>query len=257
MPSFRPPAHSERDPDNERRVAIYLPDGLATKLLCVCDAAAELESSEPNSTIHSDLEDLWSNVRASSVSAVDLFRAEEDVQRFVERYGLVHCLSCSDLSWLGVGMVKTPSEGLYEDILEAAFGNSSGRAAFENVDRNISSEIEDLFLNVSPPAFKVFASCILLVVNFGLTDCLQFNEAGEPIEPFPEIPQSSPPLRETSRVYHDRPHTPQVIYVNLSQQKYHDFWEIPDLMKKPSLFPPTLRNIKNWIFWRRIYGRRS
>jgi hypothetical protein len=27
-------------------------------------------------------------------------------------------------------------------------------------------------------------------------------------------------------------------------------------MKKPTLFPPTLRNIKDWIFWRRVHGRR-
>lgn len=62
---------------------------------------------------------------------------------------------------------------------------------------------------------------------------------------------------ETPRFYYNRPHTPQVIRVDLSQSNYqYDFWAIPNLLKKPSLFPPTLRNIKNWIFWRRVHGGR-
>ena len=97
--------------------------------------------------------------------------------------------------------------------------------------------------------------CAGPVVDLELTHCLQFDEASGPTELSLNIHRSSPPLRETQRVYYDRPHTPQIIYVNLSQQKYHDVWEIPDVMKKPSLFPPTPRNIKNWIFWRRMYGK--
>lgn len=59
------------------------------------------------------------------------------------------------------------------------------------------------------------------------------------------------------RIYYNRPHTPQVIEVDLSQKSPYDFWAIPNWqMKKPSLFPPTPRNIKDWIFWRRVYGRK-
>ena len=253
MSFIHPSAHSDRDLCDERRSAIYLPDGLATKLLCVCDAAAVLESSEPNSPIHSDLEDLWSNVRASSVSSVDSVRAEEDIRRFAQRYGLGHCHSCSSLNLLG----ETPSEILYKDLLEAAFGNPSGRTAFENGGHSNSFQIEELFINVSPSVFKhpdgMLPQCVFLIV---LTDFLQFDEAGRPAESSPEIVDSSPPpSRKTPRIYYNRPHTPQVIYVNLSQQNYHDFWEIPNLMQKPSLFPPTPRNIKDWIFWQRVYGR--
>lgn len=165
MSFIRHSAHSDRDPHDERRSAVYLPNALATKLLCVCDAAAGLGLSEPNSPIDSDLEDLWSNIRASSVIPVDSCRAEEDIRRFAERYGLEYCLSCSNLSWLGEdGKLKTPSENVYEELLEAAFGNTSGRTAFENGGPNNSSQIEDLIFNVSqsvfegPDARAVFAS---------------------------------------------------------------------------------------------------
>jgi hypothetical protein len=145
--------HSERDSHDGRRGAIYIPDGLATQLLCVCDAAVGLESSEPDSPIHSDLEDLWSNIRASSFSSVDSFQAEEDVRRFAERYGLVHCLS--SLSWLGeVERLKKSSEEMYKELLEAAFGSSSGGTALENGGCNDASQIEDLYINVSPSAFE-------------------------------------------------------------------------------------------------------
>ena len=135
---------------DERRSAIYLPDGLAAKLLNVCDAAAGLELSEPGSSIHADLDDLWSSVLASSVSSVDPFRAEEVIRRFAEQYGLVHCLSSTDLSWLNkVGDLEAPSEDLYKDLLDAAFGNPSGGTAYEKEDRDDTSQIEFSFLNVS------------------------------------------------------------------------------------------------------------
>lgn len=153
---FHHSTRSERDFHDKRRGAIYLPDRLATKLLRVCDAAVDIELSEPHSRIHSDLEDLWSNIRASSLGSVDSFRAEEDVRRFAERYGLVHCLSCSNLGWLGdVGKLnKTPPENLYEEILEAAFGIQNGGTAFENGGQNNYSHIQDLFINVSPSTFE-------------------------------------------------------------------------------------------------------
>ena len=164
MSFLHPSAHSERDVDDGRRGAIYLPDGLATKLLCVCDAAAGLQSSEPDSPIHSDLEDLWSNVRASSVSPVDSVRAEEDIRRFAERYGLDHCLSHSNLSWLDE--VKTSSEDLYKDLLEAAFGNPSGGAAYKYGGSEGSSQIEESFLNVSPSVLGAPGGASRLRVSF-------------------------------------------------------------------------------------------
>jgi hypothetical protein len=152
MSFLHPSVHSENDPHDGRRVAIYLPDGLALKLLCVCDAAAGLEFSEPDSPVHSDLEDLWSSVSASPVGSVDLVRAEEELREFAERYGLAHCLEASNLSWLTEDgdLREAPSEELYKELLEAAFGKSSGGTAFENVGWDTSSQSEDLFLNVSP-----------------------------------------------------------------------------------------------------------
>jgi hypothetical protein len=142
---------SEHDSFDERRSAIYLPDGLAAKLLNVCDAAAESKLSGPGSPIHSDLDDLWSSVLASSVSSVDSFRAEEDIRRFAERYGLVHCLSSANLSWLSkVGNLEAPSEDLYKDLLDAAFGNSSDETAYEEEDDDDTPQIGHSFLNVSP-----------------------------------------------------------------------------------------------------------
>ena len=148
-------AHSEHDYRDERRGAIYLPDGLALKLLCVCDAATGLELSEPDSQIHSDLEDLWSSILASSVGSVGSGGAEEDLQKFAERYGLAHCLEGSNVGRLTeVGDFEAPSEDLYKEILEAAFGNPSGGAAFENGGYDASSQTEDLFLNVSQFVLK-------------------------------------------------------------------------------------------------------
>ena len=141
MCSLLPPARSERDSSDGRRSAIYLPDSLATKLLSACDVAAGMESSEPGSSFHSDLDDLWSNITRSSVSSVDSFRAEQVTQRFVERYGLVPCPKNSNLD--------TPCEELYKDILEAAFGDSGGGTAPENEDHSVIPQIEVLFLEVS------------------------------------------------------------------------------------------------------------
>jgi len=139
--------HSGHGTVDGRRSAIYLPDCLAAELLNVCDAA---ESSEPDSPIHSDLDDLWSSVLASSVSSVDSFRAEEVVRSFAEQYGLVHCLSSANLSWLNeVENLGAPSEDLYKDLLNAAFGNPSGGTAFESNDRDNTPQIGISFLNVS------------------------------------------------------------------------------------------------------------
>jgi len=98
-----------------------------------------------------------------------------------------------------------------------------------------------------------------------LTDPLQFDEGvHDPTEwssqsthfsTSLDLPEAST-CDDTPRPYHNRPHTPQVIRVDLSDKNYYDFWTIPNLMKKPSLFPPTIRNIKDWIFWRRVHGRR-
>ena len=150
MSLLLPSTDSEHDSFDERRSAIYLPDGLAVKLLSVCDAATGLESSEPNSPIHSDLDDLWSRILASSVSPVDSFRAEEAIRHFAERYGLVHCLSGASMSWLNkVGNRKVARSGdLYKDLLEAAFGNPSGGVAYE---REYRAQMELSFLNVSSP----------------------------------------------------------------------------------------------------------
>ena len=150
MSLLPPSTHSGHGTVDGRRGAIYLQDCLAAGLLNVCDAAAGLESSEPDSPIHSDLDDLWSSVLASSVSSVDSFRAEEVVRRFVERYGLVHCLSSANLGWLNeVENLDTPSEDLYKDLLDAAFGNPSGGTAFENNDRDNTPQMGISFLNVS------------------------------------------------------------------------------------------------------------
>ena len=142
--------HFERDSPDERRSAIYLPDGLAAKLMSVCDATAEIELSEPNSPIHSDLDDLWSNILASSVSSAGPFGAEEAVRRFAGQYGLVRCLSGSNMNWLGeVENFETPSEELYKDLLEAAFGTPSGGTAFENDGRDATPQVGVSLPNVS------------------------------------------------------------------------------------------------------------
>ena len=58
------------------------------------------------------------------------------------------------MSWLGeVGKLKTPSENTYDDLLEAAFGNPTGETVFENGGSNNSSEIEGIYINVSPSQF--------------------------------------------------------------------------------------------------------
>lgn len=131
--SLPPSTPSKNDPFGERRGAIYLPDGLAAKLLSVCDAAAGLEPSEPDSQIHSDLDDLWSTILASPVSPIDSSKAEEAIQRFADRHGLAHCLSGASLSWLNnTGSTEPASADLYKDLLEAAFGKPSGRSAYES-----------------------------------------------------------------------------------------------------------------------------
>jgi len=164
MSLLLPSTHSEHDSSDERRSAIYIPDGLAAKLLNVCDATAEMELSESNSPIHSDLDDLWSNILASSVSSVDSLRAEEVIRRFAERYGLVHCLSGSNLSWLNeVGNLETPSEDLYKDLLEAAFGNPSGGTAYENEEPDDTPKIEVSFLNVSLSFLPYTRTCESIV----------------------------------------------------------------------------------------------
>lgn len=149
--SLLPPyTRSEHGSPDERRSAIYLSDGLAVKLLSVCDATAEMESSEPSSPIHSDLDDLWSKTLASSISSVDSFEAEEVVRRFAERYGLVSCLSGSNLDWLNdLENIEASSEDLYKDLLEAAFGNPSRGTPFENEDRDTTPRIGVSFLDVS------------------------------------------------------------------------------------------------------------
>lgn len=150
MSLLHPSTHSEPDSHDERRGAIYLPDGLAVKLLCVCDAAVGLEISDPDSPIHSDLEDLWSNVIASPASSLDPVRAEADVRHFAEQYGLAHCLEgCSVGRLCEAGKLENPPEDLYKELLEAAFGNPNNEAAFENGGHDASSQIEDIFLNVS------------------------------------------------------------------------------------------------------------
>ena len=269
------PTRFENDPSDERRGAIYLPDALAAKLLNVCDAAAGLESSEPNSPIHSDLDDLWSGILTSSVGSVDSFRGEEIIRGFAERYGLDHCLSSSDLSWLNkVGDLETPSKDLYKDILEAAFGTASGGTTYETEDRDYTPigfsycNVSSLLLERSALTDETFARALLYVCCLGLTiliDPLQFDEeAAGPAEWSPPNPhfllsQDLPEINthhEPPRFYYNRPHTPQVIRVNLSQKSSHDFWEVPNVMKKPTLFPPTLRNIRDWIFWRRMHRRR-
>jgi len=142
-----PSAHSEQGSSAGRRSAIYLPDGLAAKLLSVCDVTAGVESSEPDSPIHHDLDDLWSGILASPVDSVG---AEEVIRRFVERYGLVPCLSGSDLSWLHeVETLETPPEDLYKGLLEAAFGNPSGGTTFENAVQDTAPQMGVSFLNVS------------------------------------------------------------------------------------------------------------
>lgn len=76
------------------------------------------------------------------------------------------------------------------------------------------------------------------------------------LSPSPDLPEAYA-YPETPRFYYNRPHTPQIIHVDLSQNNHqYDVWAIPNLIKKPSLFPPTLRNIKDWIFWRRVHGGR-
>ena len=150
MSLLLPSTRSENGSPDERRSAIYLSDGLAVKLLCVCDATAGMESSEPSSLIHSDLDDLWSNILASSSSSVDSPEAEEVIRRFAERYGLVPCLEGSNLNLLdAVENIETPSEDLYKELLEAAFGSSSCRTSFENEYRNTALRIGAPFFNVS------------------------------------------------------------------------------------------------------------
>lgn len=145
-----PSTHSEQDSFDERRGAIYLPDGLAAKLLNVCDAAAGLESSEPSSLIDFDLDDMWSSVLASSVSSTGSFGAEEVIQHFAERYGLVHCLSSANLSWLNKARnLGVPSEDLYKDLLDAAFGTPSSGTAYEREDHDNNPQMGLSFLNVS------------------------------------------------------------------------------------------------------------
>jgi len=145
--SHLPSARSEHDSPDGRRSAIYLPDGLAAKLLSVCDVTAGIESSEPGSPIDHDLDDLWSGILASSV---DSLGAEEVIRRFVERYGPVPCLSGSDLKWLHeVDTLETPPEDLYKGLLEAAFGNPSGGTAFENEVQDTAPKTGVSFLNVS------------------------------------------------------------------------------------------------------------
>ncbi|KAF9646187.1 hypothetical protein BDM02DRAFT_3130551 [Thelephora ganbajun] len=235
--SLLPSAHSEHESHDGRRSAIHLPDGLAAKLLSICDATARVELSEPNSPIHSDLDDLWSNILTSSM---DSFRAEEAIRRFAERYGLVHCLSGSNLNWLNeVGNLETPSEGLYKDLLEAAFGDPSGGTAFENEDHDASSQLELSFLNIDEEADGL-VGWSSKISRFSPTRDLPRENTGH----------------ETPRFYYNRPHTPQIIRIDSCQKNRYDFWAIPNLMEKPSLFPPTLRNIKDWIFWQRVYGRR-
>ena len=147
-----PSTLSEHDPFDERRGAIYLPDGLAAKLLSVCDAAAGLEPSEPNSQIHSDLDDLWSSILASPASPIDSSntKAEEAIQRFAERYGLVHCFPSGNLSWLDkTGNTKPASADLYKDLLEAAFGKQSGGSVYEREYRDNTLKIAISYPNVS------------------------------------------------------------------------------------------------------------
>ena len=63
---------------------------------------------------------------------------------------MVHYFSGSDLNWLSeVGNLETPSEDLYKDLLEAAFGNPSGGAAYEIEEPHDALQIEHSFLNVS------------------------------------------------------------------------------------------------------------
>jgi len=149
MTLLPPPTRSEHDSPDERRSAVYLPDCLATKILSVSDATAEMELSEPNSPIHSVLDDLWSNILASSVDSAGSCGAEGVIRRFAERYGLVHCLSRSSLDWLSqVENLETPSEDLYKDLLEAAFGNPSGGTAYENGDHDTTPQLGVSFFNV-------------------------------------------------------------------------------------------------------------
>jgi hypothetical protein len=109
-----------------------------------------MELSEPGSPIDSDLDDLWSNILTSSISSVDSFGVEEVIRRFAERYGLVHCLPGSNLNWLDeVENLEAPSEDLYRDLLEAAFGNPSGGTTFENDDYDTTPQAGISFLNVS------------------------------------------------------------------------------------------------------------
>ena len=152
MSLLLPSTHSERDSFDQRRSAIYLPNGLAAKLLSVCGAAVGLESSEPNSSIHSDLDDLWSSILASSVDSVGSSGVEEVIQRFAEQYGLVHCLFGSNLNGLSeIGEFKKSSEDLHKDLLDAAFGNPSGGTAYKNEGQGLNNtpRIEFSFQNVS------------------------------------------------------------------------------------------------------------
>lgn len=147
--SLFPSSRSENDSPHGRRSAIYLPDGLATKLLNVCDVSAEMESSEPSSPIHQDLDDLLSDILASSASSVDSLGAEEAIRRFAERYGLVPCLSGSNMNRLHEAeALGTPSEDLYKGLLEAAFGNRSG-VTFENEEKDTAPQGGVSLLSVS------------------------------------------------------------------------------------------------------------
>ena len=152
MTLLPPSTPSKHEPFGERRGAIYLPDGLAAKLLSVCDAAAELEPSESNSQIHADLDDLWSSILASPAGPIDSSnsKAEEAIRRFAERYGLVHCFSGANLSWLDkTGNAKPASADRYKDLLEAAFGKQSGGSAHEREYRDNTPQIEISYPNVS------------------------------------------------------------------------------------------------------------
>lgn len=132
-----------------RRDGIYLPDGLAAKLFSVCDAITELEFQQ-NSRIHTDLEDLLSNILTPSASPVDWFRAEEDIRLFAKEHCLVQCLENSSQVSFGEAcdLEKYP-EDLYDDILEAAFGSVSGRPALECEGHSSCSQLNHLLFNVS------------------------------------------------------------------------------------------------------------
>lgn len=109
-------------------------------------------------------------------------------------------------------------------------------------------------MRLSHHGFGINSSTGLLQFDEEVDDPPEWSPQITPFSSSLDLPEANTYL-EPPRFYHDRPHTPQVIRVDLSQKNHYDYWAIPNLMKKPSLFPPTLRNIKDWIFWRRVYGR--